>query len=135
MRPHRRVRGATTDVASLRLHAVRGATTVETDATDAIRERTAELVHEMLSRNGLEAGDLVSVVFTATPDLTADFPAVAARGVGLSHTPLLCAQEIPVRGAMPRCVRALMHCYLPTGASIRHVYLHEARQLRLDLPE
>ena len=135
MRPHRRVRGATTDVAPLRLHAVRGATTVDADETAAIRERTAELVDEMLRRNGLRIGDVVSVVFTATPDLTADFAAVAARGIGLSQTPLLCAQEIPVRDAMPRCVRALMHCYLPDGSAIRHVYLHDARQLRLDLPE
>ena len=124
-----------TDAALHRLYAVRGATTVDEDDSEAIHERTVELVHEMLRRNGLEAQDLVSAIFTATPDLTADFPAVAARTVGLSQTPLLCAQEIPVRGAMPRCVRALMHCYLPQGGSVRHVYLHGARQLRLDLPE
>jgi len=79
--------------------------------------------------------DIVSVIFSATPDLRADFPAVAARSIGLSHTPLLCCQEIPVKDAIPRCIRVLMHVYLPRGADVRHVYLHEARQLRLDLPE
>lgn len=108
---------------------------MDADESGAIGERTAELVAEMLRRNGLRVDDLVSAIFTATPDLTADFPAVAAREVGLAQTPLLCAQEIPVRGAMPRCVRALMHCYLPPGVGARHVYLHGARQLRLDLPE
>ncbi len=118
-----------------RLQAIRGATTVPADTSDAIGERTAELVTTILDRNGLTAGDVVSVVFTATPDLTADFPAVAARGAGLAHTPLLCCQEIPVQGAIERCVRVLLHCYLDDGRSARHVYLHDARQLRLDLPE
>jgi len=77
----------------------------------------------------------VSIVFSVTPDLRADFPAVAARGLGLSRTPLLCCQEIPVAGAIERCVRILMHVYLPRERDVHHVYLHEARQLRLDLPE
>lgn len=114
---------------------MRGATTVEADDADAIRARTAELVSEVLLRNALCSDDIVSVVFTATPDLTADFPAAAARTVGLSTTPLLCAQEIPVSGAVARCIRVLMHCYLPNGGHARHVYLHGAGQLRLDLPE
>jgi chorismate mutase len=118
-----------------RLRALRGATTVETDTSEAIRERTAELVERLLERNALPAGDIVSVVFSATPDLTADFPAVAARSVGLSGTPLLCCQEIAVAGAVERCVRVLMHCYLDEGRPPHHVYLHGARQLRLDLPE
>lgn len=77
---------------------------------------------------------MVSAIFTATPDLTADFPAAAAREVGLASTPLLCAQEIPVVGAVQRCVRVLLHCYLQGRAQAHHVYLHDARQLRLDLP-
>ncbi len=129
------MRGGGTSAAVPRLCAVRGATTVETDDADAIRVRTAELVSEVLRRNALRSDDIVSVVFTATPDLTADFPAAAARTVGLSGTPLLCAQEIPVSGAVERCVRVLVHCYLPNGGQARHVYLHGARQLRLDLPE
>jgi chorismate mutase len=118
-----------------RLKALRGATTVESDTSEAIRARTAELVETLLERNALPVDDIVSVVFSATPDLTADFPAVAARGVGLATTPLLCCQEIPVAGAVERCVRVLLHCYLEEGRTPHHVYLHGARQLRLDLPE
>lgn len=118
-----------------RLRAVRGATTVDADTSEDIRGRTAELLRAMLERNAVDPADIVSVVFTATPDLTADFPAVAAREMGLSSTPLLCCQEIPVPDAVARCVRVLMHCYLFNGAAVRHVYLHDARQLRLDLPE
>lgn len=118
-----------------RLCAIRGATSVDTDSSVAIAERTGELLEAILERNGVIIDDIVSVVFTATPDLRADFPAVAARDLGLSRTPLLCCQEIPVDDALPRCVRVLMHVYMPTGHDSRHVYLHEARQLRLDLPE
>jgi len=118
-----------------RLVALRGATTVDRDESGDIRERTAELLRELLKRNALAIDDIVSIVFTATSDLQADFPAVAAREIGLSQTPLLCAQEIPVAGAVARCVRVLIHCYATAGAKAHHVYLHEARQLRLDLPE
>jgi len=118
-----------------RLRALRGATTVDADTSEAIRERTAELVTTLLERNALAVGDVVSVIFTATADLSADFPAVAARSVGLSGTPLLCSQEIPVVGAIERCVRVLVHCYLPAERAAHHVYLRGARQLRLDLPE
>ena len=117
-----------------RLVALRGATTVDADTSDEIKLRTAELLSVLLERNGLDADDIVSIVFTATPDLRADFPAAAARELGLSRTPLLCAQEIPVEGAVPRCVRVLLHCYASPQAANHHVYLHEARQLRLDLP-
>jgi chorismate mutase len=117
------------------LRAVRGAITVPADTADAIRSGTAELLRTVLERNGLGADDLVSILFTATHDLSADFPAVAAREMGLSHVPLLCAREMNVPGAMPRCIRLLAHCYAPADRPIRHVYLREARQLRLDLPE
>ncbi len=117
------------------LRAVRGAITVEADSAEAIADATCELLDGVLERNGLAVEDLVSIIFTATHDLTAEFPAVAARGMGLSAVPLLCAQEIPVAGSMPRCVRVLVHCYAPPERPVRHVYLREARQLRLDLPE
>jgi len=118
-----------------RLRALRGATTVEADTSEAIHRRTTELVRTLLERNELAVEEIVSVIFTATPDLTADFPAVAARDAGLSGTPLLCSQEIPVAGAVEHCVRVLIHCYLPACVEARHVYLRGARQLRLDLPE
>lgn len=117
------------------LRAVRGATTVETDTSDAICARTAELLQKMLERNRITVADIVSILFTATADLTADFPAVAARQIGLAETPLLCCQEIPVAGAMARCVRVMLTCYAAREPVIRHVYLHDARQLRTDLPE
>jgi chorismate mutase len=118
-----------------RLYALRGATSVDEDTSAAIAARTAELLATLLERNGVIVDDIVSVIFSATPDLRADFPAVAARSIGLSQTPLLCCQEIPVNDAIARCIRVLMHVYLPHAADVHHVYLHEARQLRLDLPE
>jgi chorismate mutase len=118
-----------------RLYALRGATTVAHDTSDDIAERTAELLGVVLDRNDVAIDDIVSIIFTATADLRADFPAVAARSIGLSHTPLLCCQEIPVEGAVGRCVRVMLHVYLPDGSDVHHVYLHGARQLRLDLPE
>jgi chorismate mutase len=120
---------------SARLCALRGAVTVEDDTSDDIAEATGELLGALLERNGLGADDIVSIVFTATPDLKADFPAVAARRMGLSATPMLCGQELDVEDAMKRCIRVLMHCYLSAGRGARHVYLGDARQLRLDLPE
>jgi len=118
-----------------RLRAIRGATTVARDSSDAIGCRTGELLTEVIARNEIATAEIVSVILTATPDLVADFPAVAARSIGLSQTPLLCCQEIPVIGAVERCVRILMHVYLPAAQPIHHVYLHGARQLRLDLSE
>lgn len=118
-----------------RVRAVRGAITVGEDTSDAIREGTTELLEALLERNGLDHDDLISIIFTVTHDLAADFPAVAARALGLANVPLLCSQEIPVAGSMPRCIRVLVHCYAPADREIRHVYLRDARQLRLDLPE
>ena len=117
----------------MRLIALRGATTVEVNESAPILEATGELMRELLERNGLEAEDLVSCIFTLTEDLDADFPAVAARNMGLSKVPLLCAREIPVPGALPRVIRVLIHCYPPVGVEPQHVYLGEARKLRLDL--
>jgi chorismate mutase len=117
-----------------RLRAIRGATTVVADTSDHIRVGTGELLETIMRRNQVAVDDIVSILFTATPDLRSDFPAAAARTLGLSHTPLLCAQEIPVEGAMSRCIRVLLHCYGRPDEARHHVYLHEARQLRLDLP-
>ena len=118
------------------VRALRGATSVEGDDAAAIEAATETLLGTMLQRNDVRPADLISLVFTATPDLTAAFPAVAARRLGLGHVPLLCAQEIPVPGALPRVVRVLMHLYSHRDyASLRHVYLGEARHLREDLPD
>ncbi len=119
-----------------RLVAIRGATTVESDTREQIQERTAELLNAIMTRNDIDPDDIVSIIFTATDDLCADFPAVAARKLGLSRIPLLCSQEIGVEGSIGKCIRVMMHAYSPLGRDdIRHPYLHGARQLRTDLPE
>jgi chorismate mutase len=117
--------------AHMRLVALRGANTVTENSADAILAATDELMREILRRNDLGADDLVSCIFTLTPDLDAEFPAVAARQMGLSSVPLLCAREIPVPGALPQVIRVLIHAYMDRNAE--HVYLGEAAKLRLDL--
>ena len=117
----------------MRLVALRGANTVTENTAEAILSATDALMREILSRNGLGADDLVSCIFTLTPDLDAEFPAVAARKMGLSSVPLLCAREIPVPGALPKVIRVLMHAYKPDGTPPEHVYLGDAVKLRLDL--
>jgi chorismate mutase len=120
----------------VRLRALRGATTAEANEAGAIIEATAELLREMLRRNDVDPDDVVSMIFTATPDLDAEFPASAARKIGISHVPLLCAREIDVPDAVGRCVRVLMHMYTSRDpAALKHVYLGDASQLRTDLPE
>ena len=99
----------------------------------AILSATEELVREVMQRNGLEADRMVSCIFTCTDDLDAEFPAVAARDMGLSAVPLLCAREIGVPGALPMVIRLLLHCYVDPDAEPRHVYLREAESLRRDL--
>jgi chorismate mutase len=116
----------------MRLRALRGATTVERNQAEDILGATDELVHELLARNGLRHEDLVSCIFTCTPDLDAEFPALAARQMGLSDVPLLCAREIDVPGSLPRVIRLLLHCYADEGAEPNHVYLREATALRDD---
>jgi chorismate mutase len=117
------------------IRAVRGAITVDEDTPDAIREATAELLGALLERNVLDPDDVISMIFTTTPDLRAEFPAVAAREIGLSQVPLLCASEIDVPGALGRCIRVMVHAELPDGVAVRHIYLRDARQLRTDLSE
>lgn len=115
----------------VKLRALRGAISVEDNDAEAILGATEELVRELLGRNGLGAEDLVSCIFTCTEDLDAAFPAEAARRLGLSAIPLLCAREIDVPGALPRVIRLMVHCYMDGEA--QHVYLREAVSLRRDL--
>jgi chorismate mutase len=118
------------------MRAVRGAIQVEADERGDILEGTSELVKEVLARNEIDPDDLISIIFTATPDLTADFPAYAARMMGLDDVPLLCTTEIAVPGSMPRVLRLM--AYFETRrsrAEIRHVYLRGAAALRTDLPQ
>jgi chorismate mutase len=115
---------------------VRGAIQVDADERDEILQGTSELVTEVLERNGIDPADLISIVFTATPDLTAEFPAYAARLLGLTDVPLLCTTEIAVPGSMPRVLRLLAHVETSRPrAEIRHVYLRGAAGLRTDLPQ
>ena len=117
----------------MELRALRGAITVEQNEPDAILDATEELVRELMQRNELEAGQLVSCIFTCTDDLDAAFPAEAARRLGLSQVPLLCAREIGVPGSLPRVIRLLVHCHAEPESEARHVYLRDAAELRRDL--
>jgi chorismate mutase len=108
---------------------------VDADDRNQILDAVAELVEAVLSRNGIRPDDLISVVFTATPDLRAEFPAYAARQAGIGAVPLLCATEIDVPGALPRTIRLLAHFDTDLGRDdVRHVYLRGATSLRTDLP-
>jgi chorismate mutase len=117
----------------MKLRALRGAISVEKNEADAILSATEELVREVMERNSLEPEQMVSCIFTCTDDLDAEFPAVAARRLGLSSVPLLCAREIDVPDALPRVIRLLLHCYADPDSEPRHVYLREAESLRRDL--
>ena len=117
----------------MRLRALRGAITVTENQADAILAATDELVREVMERNALRAEDMVSCIFTCTEDLDAEFPAVAARRMGLSAVPLLCAREIDVHGALPRVIRLLVHFYADPETPTQHVYLGDAVSLRKDL--
>jgi chorismate mutase len=118
-----------------RLVALRGATTVDRDTSEAVIERTRELLSLLLERNAVEPDQLVSIVFTSTRDLRSAFPALAARELGLGDVPLLCAGELDVVGGNPNTIRVLLHCYSTRPrARLRHVYLHRAKHLRDDLP-
>jgi len=117
----------------MRLFALRGANSVESNDAQAILDATDALMRELIERNRLEIESLVSVIFTMTEDLDAEFPAVAARRLGLDRVPLLCAREIPVPGALPRVIRVLAHYHAADGHEPQHVYLRDARVLRSDL--
>lgn len=118
------------------VRALRGATTVDADTAEQVHERVQALLNEMLARNDAGHNDLISILFTATEDVTSVFPAAAARAIGLGDVPLLCARELSISGGTPRCIRVLMHLTTERARSeLHHVYLERARGLRDDLPE
>ena len=117
------------------VRALRGATTVDADTAEQVTTRVQALVTRMLDDNGVAKDDLISVLFTATGDITSMFPATAARAIGLGDVPLICARELSIDGGTPLCIRVLMHLTTdrPRDA-LHHVYLEGARGLRDDLP-
>ena len=118
------------------VRAIRGATQLQADDREEMIEAVVELVTQMLTANGLSAGDLISMVFTATPDLTSEFPAFAARQLGMGDVPLMCASEIDVQGALPRVIRVMAHVDTSLERpGIHHVYLRGAEVLRRDLAQ
>jgi chorismate mutase len=116
-----------------RLFALRGAVQAGENSREAILGATEELMRTMIERNSLEADDMVSCIFTTTADLDAEFPAVAARQLGLDNVPLLCTREIPVPGSMERVIRVMLHYYAPEDAKPVHVYVGATQALRADL--
>jgi len=116
-----------------RLFAARGAVQAAANERDAILDATEELMRELIDRNGLESEEMVSCMFTTTDDLDAEFPAAAARRIGLDAVPLMCSREIPVPGSMPRVIRVMLHFYAAPDHETAHVYLGEAQKLRTDL--
>jgi chorismate mutase len=113
---------------------VRGATTVDTNSREEILTATRQLVALMVRRNGIQSGDVASAIFTTTPDLDAEFPALAARQLGWLEVPLLCGHEMAIPGSLPRCIRVLVHWNTDLAQDeIQHVYVREAVKLRPDL--
>ena len=116
------------------VRAVRGATQLEEDTREHMLDRVAELVTDVMNVNGLGVDDFISIIFTATSDLVSEFPAYAARQLGFSDVPLVCARELEIEGSMPRVVRLMAHVETDVPRSdITHVYLHGAANLRRDL--
>src|SRR5271166_5904217 len=116
-----------------RLFALRGAISVDRNDAQDILDATSELMKAIMERNSLSPENVVSCIFTATNDLNAEFPAVAARALGFDRVPLLCTREIPVPRSLPRVIRVLIHYYADEAHETRHVYLGEASALRADL--
>lgn len=116
------------------VRAVRGATQLEADDRDHMLERVAEMVTDVMASNDLTVDDFISIIFTATSDLVSEFPAYAARQLGFSDVPLICARELEIDGSMPRVVRMLAHVETDLAKhAVTHVYLHGAASLRRDL--
>ena len=114
--------------------AIRGATTVAEDSKEAIEDAVVELLRSVMAQNEISESSFISILFTATPDLKSEFPATAARRVGLKDTPLICAQELDIKGSLPRTIRLLAHVDSPLSkGEIKHIYLREATSLRKDL--
>jgi len=119
----------------VRVLALRGATTCDEDTKAEVDAKTQRLVQEMLDRNAIAHDDLISIIFTATDDITAEFPATAARALGLGDVPLLCARELGIAHGKPLAIRVLMHFHGEQERNaLHHVYLEGARSLRDDLP-
>lgn len=121
-----------------RLAALRGATTLDADTREQVLARTAEMLDELMQRNGLSTTDMVSLLLTATDDVRSEFPAAAVRAAGISDVPMICARELDITGGsgVPLCIRVMAHVYTERAREdLRHVYLHGASQLRSDLPE
>lgn len=117
------------------VRALRGATTIDADEVDHLEDRVVALLREMLSRNGVDHEEIISILFTATDDVHSAFPAAAARTIGLGDVPLICARELDITDATPRCIRVMMHLWTDRSrADLRHVYLEGAKGLRDDLP-
>jgi chorismate mutase len=117
------------------VRALRGATTVDEDTPAELQKRVVALLEAMFERNGVHHDDLISIFFTATPDVVSAFPAAVARTAGLGDVPLICAQEIPVPGSTPRCIRVMAHLVTDRSRDdLHHVYLEGAQGLRDDLP-
>ena len=125
-----RAEGVVADPVQVR--AIRGAVCATANTAEAIEQAARRLVEAICRANGLQADRVISAIFTVTHDLNAQFPAVGARQAGWQEVPLLCAQEVPVPGSLPRCIRVLVHAYLPVGQAVRHVYLDGAEVLRPD---
>jgi chorismate mutase len=118
----------------MRLRGIRGATTVEANTREAILRAAHELLSALIEVNDVQPGDVASVFFSTTPDLNAEFPAVAAREMGWTHVALMCANEMYVPGSLPMCLRILMHINTTRAQDdVQFVYLNEARVLRQDL--
>ncbi len=113
---------------------VRGATTVEKNEREEILTATRQLLALLIRHNEIEATDIASAIFTTTPDIDAEFPALAARQLGWLEVPLICSHEMTVPGSLPLCIRVLINWNTPkTQAEIEHVYVREAKRLRPDL--
>lgn len=120
----------------MRIRGIRGAIQLDKDTADEMVEAVSELLTQMLTANQIATEDLISIILTATPDLTSEFPAVAARKIGLGTVPLLCSVEIDVPQSLPRVVRVLMHAHLERSlADVKHIYLRGATVLRKDLAQ
>jgi chorismate mutase len=116
------------------IRAVRGATTVARDNARLVCDATRELLQELLDRNGATSDQIISAVFSVSPDLRSEFPARAARDLGWDHVAMLCTTEMPVPGALERCIRVLLHIELDVAQrDVQHAYLHDATGLRPDL--
>jgi monofunctional chorismate mutase len=118
----------------MNLWAVRGATTISKDKPGEVLAATREMLTELMGCNSMAPENIISIIFTVTPDIRSQFPAVAARELGLTDTPLLCTQEIPKKGSLPLCIRVLIHFYTNLSKTqIQPVYLKNAVKLRPDL--